>query len=405
MPNPYHDNQGRFCSRNEMLTEIARLRKTGKDFDARLLEDDLAAIDQDRSLQSVDLNARTQVGSLARFSQVATGPEILVATSDYSPEDVEKISAALDIKERFVDTELAATKTELEALNKAFVEEVDGQFTSPTQVSALNVQLKTSGKQMLDAIYQTARENGVPSGFLHYYLDNRVSPKLGISDGWDKYNDKAIWAAEELQPITLENLPTIKDPTIREKLNATMTQMLSRPEIEKYNQGVEKVAKYLKVATKYSPLSNPAVQALQRNKEVMEATKASIGRSRAALGTIKEWHAELNRNQLLGSASLKDAKKVKPSTIKVDSNGTPVNAWGFNDGELDRIVTVEPTWGGSGALIGMSGRKYQSSEHFANYRSYGSQNYVVVGESDETRTVENIYPEIKSFFISIDSGD
>ena len=70
MPNPYHDNQGRFCSRNEMLTEIARLRKTGKDFDARLLEDDLAAIDQDRSLQSVDLNTRTQVGSLARFSQV-----------------------------------------------------------------------------------------------------------------------------------------------------------------------------------------------------------------------------------------------------------------------------------------------------------------------------------------------
>lgn len=405
MPNPYHDSQGRFCSRNEMLTDITKLRRAGKDFDARLLENELAVADQERAFQKASKETRNQVEELTRMSSIISDADLIVATTDYTPEDVEQILSALDSKEQFVSKELKDTNDELDALKAEFVEAVEGKFDTPNDVWRLKHGLKSDGQAALQIVSLAAQEAGVPRSYVSYFLDSRVAPILGIADGWDKYKNKSVWAAGDMKPLSVENMPAIKDAGIREKMGVALQKAVEDPEVKKYNENVLKVAAVAEIAKKYSSLHNIHIAALERNKEVLEATRQNLASARKATATIRTWHAELAKKSIIKGSGLKDTQKVTPAAVKVDSTGKPVNVWGFNDGTLDRIVAVKPGWGGSGSLVGESGKTYRSEEHFANYRSYRRKSYVVVADSSETRTVEDVYPEIRAFFSSIDSGD
>lgn len=402
MPNPYHDETGKFCSAGEMSAAVSRLVGQGKWVEAQVLQkeyDQLKTSSGFTANEIVNNQNLTNIANLGDHRPI-TDPGNVILTQDWTDEE-------LTVQENFADKQIAyfqKENVELEAEQQKIVSEFQKTFnTTETPYSAMVSagNLKSKGEEILQDAYTQAKEAGVPAAFAHYYVYDRVAPALGIKDG-NGYMGRVTYAKPVLGAFTVTSLPKVKEVDKREKLNAVFAALQENEQVKLYNEAVgvnrDIAARSIADVKQTSSLARQ----VRVNDEAIQAQK----RVKEIVSSVKTWRKTVTEAGASNSAKLYTAGQVA-SDLTVDNTGAVNNAWGYKDGQLDRIVRAETLEYPRGAahLVGESGAKYFSLVHYHSYKKHVSTSHVLVDKTVKGESFQNAQPHPVGFSYTIDSGD
>lgn len=405
MPNPYHDETGRFCSAGEMSAAISRLVGQGKWEEAQTLEQEYNQLTKTAANPGFDETAVARNEELTRISALGerrelTDPANIIHTETWSDEEIDNQIALAGKRKEDLEKENVELTSHVEEVINKFKEEFQTTQT-PSAAYMKSFAIKNRGEEILRNAFEKAREAGVPSSFARYYVYDRVAPALGIKDGTD-YRGRPIFAKKELTPFSAASLPKVKELDRREKLAAVFTALQNDEQVQSYDNDVTFLKPLLARAEKDSTEVSSATRKISDN----EKNIANQTRTQEILSTVKQWRGSLSSAGLSANSKIVTAGG-SGSKLTVNKNGEINNAWGYNKGKLDKIVGVEKLGYPEGAaqLIGESGSKYYNLTHYHSFKRFDTTSHVVVDPTVAGENYQTTQLSAVSFSYIIDSGD
>lgn len=434
MPNPYHDETGRFCSKGEMNKAVRRLVDDGKIDDAHKLAQELIEIEKVHSaisvLKTIPEEKISNYESLINSASASAG--------SYSQESINKkfdnvfsslpddeLSAIQLIITRDLDHVLSGEYAESQKAKIDFanrVKEETGQNSTnklKEEVEKLLKDVEDVGEGHLKAIQQAVIDAGVSSGYARRYFD-KLRTRLGLAPSYNDYTGhyKGQWIERPENPVewdlTGKNLQArIKDTDVAGKLHGSIEAYVSthKQEINRLNNAI---AHHNRSSSKINPLLKEESDLLTTSYKALVKRDQILQQQKAI-----EHHIAL-RNSLKDagytSPTIKIAKidGLKGDQIATDKNGKITNIWvlvGQKDGPTTpkRIVDVfhGPNQYGANLagnhLLDADGNRYQNFIHYANFGHTETNYEVVVDPNRVPDGSTGKYAGI-GFSASIDSG-
>ncbi len=379
MSNPYHDESGRFCSKNGMQAAINRVFAAGDMYTAGRMRDELT---QYEIISSTQPDER-RVASLTReIGLGAADNKLLTAriTQQYSDADLEaaekKYSALLEESKEGVES-LNRTR---EDFNAEVAEKLPG-VESYAQLRELNHSAEAEKLALATEVSTKLKkylvEAGVPASYASSYVE-RKAPKLGLASYTDTFRNNYV-PAESRHAVTSDHKAFKEATRLAEhkaKILAAVKKMEDDGHFSEYNTKVELSEKMKNV---YDSINPKYLEAIRRSTpHIHNVSKAENGLK--TIQTAREWRANLKSNGYSKYTRVAEISSLRPGDLKT-KNGVVSNvAIATPDGRFVQVSGVEKSGyhPGEGSLVGVNGQKYHGVTRYANYRTEGFESYVVV---------------------------
>ena len=429
MANPFHDSDGRFCSKGEMQADIQRLVTSGQQDKALALMADLKTIEESQARNAFNKDfdgGRSQENVKFANNLLAT------LTSSKNPASYEEWSDSSNILENIDKTLNGASDAQLDEIGdvltsekkiwqetmqapalkgyEAFFDELKEEtgfesikeFTA--HVDSIKTEVSVSGINILSAVEKDARDNGLPAGYSNYFF-SKAEVEFGLAP--EKHtNFGVVTPPVETPHISVANFKVkVADKSHKAIIKASIKKVLTSPDkikaIAKHNDIVDSLEKSRNTFNKFSRKESEARQKLNKVGFQLSIYSGAL----TSLETAKNWRKTLRIAGIkTDNTAPTGLSSVNGSHIAVDESGKVSNLWVVNKTRrLDKIVSASPSDGFAGGfLTGASGKTYSSSTHYHSYKSDSADFSVII---DETVKGKKPYDKNLVFRTSIDSGD
>lgn len=409
MPNPYHDDQGRFCSKGEMRASIGRLLEKGEIGVAMKMQQELSHYELVNAKEADETRVSQLKSNILNTSPQATPVLSVITAQNASNADINQAQKELKLglaeaKKETADIDVERAELNIK-LSKEYGEDitVDRIYNKRFKLEQQNQEAK---QEVRDFIRNKAITAGIPSRYIDGYLE-RKAPELGFNDYVNTYQG-TISRAHTPYDISAES-PVWNSTTRPAEYKEIIKGIAKEAEVEgkfaQYNNTYPQAEQIGHLYNKY----NTQYLDLTRRARIAEEKTKKFENALANIETVKQWRKNLTDNGVSKYARVSSARGVAPSEIKKTANGEIANVYAFNiNGTGERIVGVkESSYSStSGLLIGESGREYYSQVHWANRgRSYPHDDYLVVDPTVKGTAYFDKDSPIKSFYSEYDSGD
>lgn len=425
MTNPYHDNNGRFCSSGEMSKAITTLFQTGRIEEAHALATELNEIEENKKnskmLAKVDetkINKLSEVVNALRsrtngFFPTALDPiEEEKLFNKYTDDDMDIIESIASVKIQDFKTDVLTRKEAKSQAEEKFFElaGVKTKEEASATINALNIETARDGKELINKIQTEAVGLGLPAGYANYFY-RKLGAELGVSDG---VTTETLRGPVHIPRATVNSVidektltPRARDKNFNSIIKVATANVLNNEESEvtAYNEAVNKV-KTLRQA-----LDTPESKILGKATTEYARRRNDVSNAQATLDTI---HNNKELRRMLKEAGVTSdvpgnltAGSLRPEDLKIDSSGKINNVWVIS-GDLkesrsvSRIVGVRASSFGS-VLVDEKGREHYDQVHYHSYRQENITARVVVDSKISGKT--NPAWAGTRFSSTIDSGD
>lgn len=403
MPNPYHDENGRFCSAGEMVSSVSRLILENRIREAETLLKEYKQITEKETIVGLtthDLEKNdlaTKIGSF--YDSKKTIENYVVMTQDWSEVDIVAAEQTALIKTQRASKDLEVLEKEISTLQNNFA----GRAGMP--LSEFHTQiytLKSEGEEVLNTVVDKAVAAGAPKLYTQDFVFNRVAPKAGIKDGFNSFQNKRIIAEPVQSPIN--KLPGIRDASRKEAIYAAFEQVMKPGELgDNWNKKTKQLSPLIKASDETTEALRKLYAETKEKKKTIEDQQKAID----FLKKLKTWRTAVSEAGVPTAGKLTSTESLKSSSIKLNDKGEIINVWGVENGKVDKIVAVEriESMNNVAQLVGESGKKYYSSTHYANRSSYQTTSHVIVDPNANGESLDATLGTSHVFNYSIDSGD
>ena len=419
MANPYHDGEGKFCSRGEMQTAIENLVHEHRYDEALELIQDFKKVDE-----KADLGRFHQEHGLVRSKENMEYAEAIIAgqakgfinLQNASDEQIKEVSKLLhnERKTYLIGTynpamaEFESLSDELQA--KTGIRDFD---RLKDYVATEKIRLDTEGVFISNAVKEEAEKNGLPQRYSGYYF-KKLNTDIGVAPSFtNAYNRGSVYRPETTPPISKETFPVkVKDKEQRAIIQNAVNTVFAQEEIQErvkdFNDGLIAVKGKEEIIDEYRhTLGGQGKSKLSEIRQKAHTLHSVIGTAEAAVA----WRKQVREAGVKTNSALPHrVSTLKGSELTTDKDGNINNAWIVNSNidtgtkSLDKVTSIEATGGikDSGVLVGKSGRTYSSSTHYANYKTQRDEVFVII---DDTVKGSKPYSTITNFSNITDSGD
>lgn len=409
MPNPYHDDQGRFCSKGEMISTIAKLLEKGDLAGARKMQQELTQYEL-ASTKTADPQRVSDFKNRILITQDIQPVLAVLASQTVSEADVKQAEKELNKELAEANLEVAKIDVAQAELNHELQKEYGDEEITFNSLFAKMItaeqENQTAKTDITDFIRREAIKEGIPARYIASYME-RKAPELGFEDYVNAYQGVRV---ASVNPYNVAS---------DSKVWASNTRPAEyKAIIQKIAEKAEKEGLFAKYNNTYPPANNlrslwdrynTQALALTRQAKVAEERTQKIGSALKTIRTIKTWETAKKQVGLSKYAKVTSVGDLSPQELKKDANGQITNLTVFNEkGEGERILQVKPSSFSptSGVLLGESGKEYSSVLHWANRgKSYRHNDYIILEPTAKGEPYFNDTSKIRSFHIEYDSGD
>ena len=419
MANPYHDGNGKFCSRGEMQTAIHDLVQEQRYDEARTLIADIKSIDDKAGFnqfnEELDQGRNTETLRYAEglVADHAKGRHEIQNASDEQIESVAKIIR--NDKKVHLLTNHNPAKEQLAVLEAEVKEKtgISSYNELKRHVDTEKNRLESEGLSISKSIQEEAEANGLPARYSGYYF-KKLNTEIGLAPSFNNdYNRGNVYRPETTPPISSETYPVkVQNKEQRAIIQNAVDTVFAREETkaktEGFNSGLVSLAHKNEVVAEYRHSIDG--QGLRARSDIEHKARQLHNASIVADNAVV-WRKQIREAGVkTNSAAPRSLSKLKGSDITSDKEGHVNNLWAVNVNSatstksIDRITTVIPAVNEYSAptLMGESGQEYKAGTHYANYRSEKIETNLIV---DDTIKGPKQFTEVKTFNTIVDSGD
>jgi hypothetical protein len=419
MANPYHDGDGKFCSRGEMQAAIHHLVQEQRYDEAQVLIADIKSIDEKAGLNQFNeefgqgRNTETLRYAAGLIENHAKGRHELQNASDEQIEGVAKV-LRYEKKVHLITVHNPAQE-ELSDLEAEVKEKtgIGGYDELKRHVASENMRLETEGLSISKEIQEEAEAQGLPARYSGYYF-KKLNTEIGLTPTFNNdYNRGNVYRPFITPPISAETYPVkVQNKEQRAIIQNAVNTVFNRDDIksktEDFNSGLISLAHKNEVVAEYRHSIDG--QALRKRSDIAHKARQLHNASIVADNAVA-WRKQIREAGVkTNSAAPRSLSALKGTDITADENGHVSNMWAVNvnsetsDRSLDKIAAVIPARNEySGAtLMGESGQEYAAGTHYANYKTTHTETSLIV---DSTIKGAKSFAGVKTFKTIVDSGD
>ena len=329
MSNPYHDAEGKFCSRSESLAAVARLFASGNTLDANLLAEEVRKADEIRQFRGL---SETTKDLLKYADQVVVVypsrvDDRVAALDGYTAENLNEAYKAAESRSRAVFEDWKDAREQVAVFDKTVAADTGGVYQDWNHLNSEHNRLRSSAHQQLEDLYQTLLQNGVKDYEAEEAVYKWAAKEVGVHTSDDEDTRVTPITKDLLDGTSLVN----RKPAVREILES----FIDEPNVQAYNTATENFKPYYRVYRKHVL----GYRAAKRIEDDASTKYDQVRQGSVMFKAASDVQTLRKKAGVPETAKMKRLSELDLSHLPENSAGELADVWAFQSFDsLERVV-------------------------------------------------------------------